>query len=135
MPMSKISQADFKAIFERNKISVFDEISLLHPKTMDNKDVLALSALKSMPKSERSNYEYPELLEKKWKVDVHNRTTFIHLYERYSECDMTERPAVLSKLNQFKSIIIRHEPYKSLRLKWEEYPFNLPLAPEEASEW
>ena len=65
-------------------------------------------------------------MDDKWKAELHNRDSFLWLWEVYkTETDQARRHALENKLDQFKKVIQRQEnTFQALLLDFKKYPFE-----------
>ncbi len=67
-----------------------------------------------------------EYLEAKWKAELHNRDTFMYLWDLHkTDQDEKKLHALEVKLSQFKRVIMAQEkPYPVLKLDFINYPMG-----------
>ena len=78
-----------------------------------------------------------EYLQEKWKAELHNRDSFLSLWEVYeTEIDTQRKHALEVKMAQFrKAIINTQNPYSALMLDFTKYKFSDKTETVDWSEW
>lgn len=110
----------------------------LRPQELIDYDALPFTKRKEIQDKFFKNEITQVYLDAKWKAELHNYNSFLHLSQYYKETeDQTEKHALIQKLTQFKrAILSTQKPYKALTIDFEknhfeEYKENIDWSEEE----
>jgi hypothetical protein len=118
-----------QATLNNKALTMFESITSVNPQTTPGR--ISRTDYEQMTDDEKSEFN-KTYGERKWKSELHNRDSFIWLWEVYSgvwgDCgqkDPIKRHALEVKMGQFKNAIQKNSNgYPALRLDFSKYPFR-----------
>ena len=107
----------------RDSFTLFESVTAENPKRAPER--ITIEEYRSIPESGRDQVN-KDYLDKKWKVELHNRDCFLWLWEVYkTETDLQRKHALEVKMSQFrKAIINTQKSYPALMLDFKKYTFS-----------
>ena len=118
---------------EKGLLSLYDAVIIAEPQGFPARpkelcDYDQLSQDKRFEISDRlfKHEDIQEYLDIKWSAELHNRTSFIYLYEILSTpLTQAQKDRVLSQMTKFKDAILSNDhPFPALCLNFKNYQFK-----------